>query len=100
MSGRWPVQIRLDDVVESGAWDRGGQRSWERSLETLRNRRKQLEGLAVASDERIEAWLLWRRNPAGERESGCGPGSRSRRALVGHLGYPGPPSLPTGGLRP
>jgi len=90
-AGPLAVQIRLDDVVESRAWDRGGQRSWERSLETLRNRREQLEGLAVASDERIEAWLLWRRNPAGEREVvalGAAPGGRSSDILgilVHHL---------------
>jgi GNAT superfamily N-acetyltransferase len=86
-AGPLAVPIALDDVVESGAWDHRGQRSWARSLETLRHRREQLEGLAVASDERIEAWLLSRRNPAGEREIvalGAAPGGRSS-AILGIL---------------
>jgi hypothetical protein len=32
---------------------------WERSVETLRARKDDLAGLAVASDERIEAYLLY-----------------------------------------
>ena len=32
---------------------------WERSVETLTARKDEIEGLAVASDERIEAFILY-----------------------------------------
>jgi hypothetical protein len=35
------------------------QVGWERSVETLRARKDDIAGLAVASDERIEAYLLY-----------------------------------------
>jgi hypothetical protein len=35
---------------------------WERSIETLNARKDQVSGLAVASDERIEACILYIRN--------------------------------------
>ena len=68
-AGELAIPITLDELLESGAWDRGVRRSWERSLETLTNRKEQIEGLAAASDERIEAYLLHRPNAAdGSRE--------------------------------
>ncbi len=35
------------------------QACWERSVETLTARKDEIAGLAVASDERIEAYLLY-----------------------------------------
>lgn len=62
-------EVTVDDVVESGAFDRSLARSWERSLATLANRRAEIQGLAVASDVAIEAHLLHRKSPAtGETE--------------------------------
>ncbi|MGH7898444.1 MAG: GNAT family N-acetyltransferase [Candidatus Binatia bacterium] len=58
-------ELTLDDLVESGAFDTSIRRSWERSLATLRNRAAEIEGLAVASDLRIEAYLLHRPEPSG-----------------------------------
>jgi len=78
------VPVTLDEVLDTGAWDVGVQRSWERSLQTLANRREQLEGLAVASDERIEAWVLTRRPEPGLRELvalGSARGERARAVL-------------------
>jgi GNAT superfamily N-acetyltransferase len=65
--------ITLQEILECGAWDPTPRRSWERSLETLRARdlAGQLGGLAVASEARLEAWLLHRRKPeiaVGARE--------------------------------
>ena len=38
-------------------------RSWQRSLQTLRNRSADLAGLAIASDARVEGYLLHRDGP-------------------------------------
>ncbi len=61
--------IGLDDLLSRGALDASVSRSWERALETLRNRKDQLEGLAITSDTRVEAYALYRDLPEhGRRE--------------------------------
>jgi GNAT superfamily N-acetyltransferase len=78
------LAVTLDELVDGGAWDEGIRRSWERSLQTVRNRGEQLEGLAVASDERIEAWVLSRRRDTDSRELvglGSARGERGRAVL-------------------
>ncbi len=84
--------VTLEDLLENGAIDATVPRSWERSPATLRNRRAQLEGLAIASEERIEAHLLHRLEPAsGAREIVAigaapeGPGPTLLRPLVSSL---------------
>lgn len=59
----------LDDLLRYGAIDPSVNRSWERSIETLRKRKDQLRGLAIASDTRVEAHVLYRDLPEqGRRE--------------------------------
>ena len=64
----------LDDLLRYGALefpDSGPSafRSWERALPTLQNRKDQLQGIAIASDTRVEAYLLFRDLPeCGRRE--------------------------------
>jgi len=53
-------EASLDELTRYGALDGGVTRSWERSIETLQNRKEQLRGLAIASDSRVEAWVLYR----------------------------------------
>lgn len=48
----------FDDLFEAGVLGELEARSWSRSLVTLKNRRAELTGLAVASDEQVEAFLL------------------------------------------
>jgi ribosomal protein S18 acetylase RimI-like enzyme len=61
--------ITLDELRKSEAFDEKVERSWERTLATLVNRKGELQGLAVASDSRIEAHLLHRQNrERGARE--------------------------------
>ena len=62
------VPVTLDEIVESGAWDSELPRSWYRSLPALTKRKEELQGLAVVSDVRIEAWLLHGPRPGGGRE--------------------------------
>ena len=54
----------LDDLLRCEALDPAVPRSWERALPTLQNRKDQLQGLAIASDARVEAYALFRDLPA------------------------------------
>ena len=63
--GRWVMPVTSDDLSANGLLGEPRSRAcWERSIETLTARKDDLVGLAIASDERIEAWLLY--TPAGE----------------------------------
>ncbi len=66
----------LDDLLRYEALDPSVSRSWERSLETLQNRKDQIRGLAIASDTRVEACALFRDLPR-----------HGRREIVGFGGY-------------
>ena len=59
----------LDDLLRYGALAASDSKSWERALPTLQNRKDQLEGLAIASDRSVEAYVLFRDLPElGRRE--------------------------------
>jgi GNAT superfamily N-acetyltransferase len=54
------IPVTVDDLVANGLLGEAvPQICWERSLETLTARKNDIAGLAVASDERIEACLLF-----------------------------------------
>ena len=54
------IPITVDDLAANGLFDGAHPPAcWERSVETLTARRGEIVGLAVASDERIEAYLLY-----------------------------------------
>jgi ribosomal protein S18 acetylase RimI-like enzyme len=53
-------QVGLEELVRHEALDPRVCRSWQRALETLRNRKEQIRGLAIASDTRVEACVLFR----------------------------------------
>ena len=54
------IPITVDDLAANGLLGQDyPQTCWERSVETLTARKDDIEGLAVASDERIEAYLLY-----------------------------------------
>jgi GNAT superfamily N-acetyltransferase len=58
--GRFVIPVTLDDLAANGLLDEAHpQTCWERSLETLTARKADLAGLAVVSDERIDAYLLY-----------------------------------------
>jgi len=64
-AGSLVIPVTLDDLRANGLFeDGGGQSCWERSYETLLARKDEIEGLAVASDERIEACLLYIKDAA------------------------------------
>jgi GNAT superfamily N-acetyltransferase len=60
LSGRFVIPISVEDLAANGLFDEAHpQACWERSLETLMARKGDIAGLAVASDERIEAHILY-----------------------------------------
>jgi GNAT superfamily N-acetyltransferase len=58
--GRFVIPITIDDLTANGLLGEDHpQTCWERSVETLTARKDEIAGLAVASEERIEAYLLY-----------------------------------------
>ena len=63
------IPVTVDDLAANGLLGEADpQVCWERAVETLTARKDDIAGLAVASDERIEAYLLY--------------GARSRRTEI------------------
>jgi GNAT superfamily N-acetyltransferase len=60
VAGGFVIPVTIDDLTANGLLGEDHpQTCWARSVETLTARKDDIEGLAVASDERIEAYLLW-----------------------------------------
>jgi GNAT superfamily N-acetyltransferase len=59
-AGRFVIPVTVDDLAANGLLPEAHRQvCWERSVETLTARKDDIAGLAVASDERIEAYLLY-----------------------------------------
>ena len=60
---RFVIPVTVDDLAANGLLgETDAHTCWERSVETLTARKDDIAGLAVASDERIEAGLLYTRD--------------------------------------
>jgi L-amino acid N-acyltransferase YncA len=57
--GGFVIPITVGDLAANGLLEAHPEVCWERSVETLTARKDDVAGLAVASDERIEAYLLY-----------------------------------------
>jgi GNAT superfamily N-acetyltransferase len=56
----WVIPFTVDDLTANSDLAHEAQQAcWKRSLETLSARKDEIAGIAVASDERIEAYLLY-----------------------------------------
>jgi hypothetical protein len=53
------IPITIDDLAANGLFENAAVHAWARSVETLAARKEYISGLAVASDERIEAYVLY-----------------------------------------
>jgi GNAT superfamily N-acetyltransferase len=54
------IPVTIDDLAANGLLgDRHPKTCWARAVETLSARKDEIEGLAVASDEQIEAFILY-----------------------------------------
>ena len=59
-AGMFVIPVTIDDLAANGLLGEAHlQVCWERSVETLTARKDDIAGLAVASDERIEAYVLY-----------------------------------------
>jgi GNAT superfamily N-acetyltransferase len=76
--GSFVVPVTVDDLAANGLFD-DGRSCWERSIETFTARKDDIAGLAVVSDDRIEAYLLYVR---GGAESGATTDIVSLRCFV------------------
>jgi GNAT superfamily N-acetyltransferase len=56
---RMVIPVALGDLVANGLLEGGPDTCWERSLETLTAQKDEIGGLAIATDERIEACVLY-----------------------------------------
>ena len=71
--GRFVIPVTVDDLAANGLLgEASSDLCWKRSVETLTARKDDITGLAVASDERIEACLLYVAglDPEGNGEAG------------------------------
>ena len=59
LAGRFVIPVTVDDLAANGLLGETHPQVWMRSVETLTARKDDIAGLAVASDERIEAHLLY-----------------------------------------
>jgi GNAT superfamily N-acetyltransferase len=58
-AGMFVIPVTIDDLAANDLLGEGPHVCWERSVETLTARKDDIAGLAVASDERIEAYVLY-----------------------------------------
>ena len=81
--GRFVIPVTVDDLAANGLLGEAHpQLCWKRSVETLTAMKNDIAGLAVASDERIEAYLLYYMTcgvgPEGNAEGGPRPSAPTR----------------------
>jgi GNAT superfamily N-acetyltransferase len=87
--GRFVIPVSVDDLEANGLLGEDHlQVCWERAVETLTARKHEIEGLAVASDERIEACIL-------HMKHGAGPAAFAPEALRRASPEPCPPARKT-----
>jgi len=53
------IPVTVDDLAANGLLEDAHPPCWERSVETFTARKDEIAGLAVASDERFEAYVLY-----------------------------------------
>lgn len=71
--GRFVIPVTMEDLAANGLLGEGRSPvCWERSTDTLTARKDDIAGLAVASDERIEACILYIEGSEGNRETDLG----------------------------
>ncbi len=84
------IPVSVDDLAANGLLGEDHQRvCWERSVETLTAKKDELAGLAVASDERIEAYLLYLKDGIDPPTFASSSQGELRRDLAGALAKAG-----------
>lgn len=87
LQDRLLIPVTVDDLAANGLLgDAHPQVCWERSVETLTARKDEIAGLAVASDERIEAYLIYRQGEIVSLRSFVEDGGARLAQLLSRLG--------------
>jgi hypothetical protein len=94
VAGRFVIPVTVDDLAANGLLGEAHPPvCWQRSVETLTARKNDIAGLAVASDERIEAYLLYVKREAEVEivslRSFVEDGGARLKQLLSHLHVPG-----------
>jgi GNAT superfamily N-acetyltransferase len=85
-TGRFVIPATVDDLAANGLFeDAHPQVCWKRSVETLTARKDEIAGFAVASDERIEAHLLYVTGGTGAEIVSLRCGVEDGGARLAHL---------------
>jgi GNAT superfamily N-acetyltransferase len=89
-AGRLVIPVTIDDLTANGLFEAADPHTcWERSVETLAARKDDIQGLAVASDERIEAYALYVKRDVGTEivsvRSPIQDGGARLKHLLGHV---------------
>jgi ribosomal protein S18 acetylase RimI-like enzyme len=59
-SHRFAIPVTVDDLAANGLYDEASlETCWARAVESVTPRKEEIAGLAIASDERIEAYVLY-----------------------------------------
>jgi GNAT superfamily N-acetyltransferase len=58
VAGTFMIPVSIDDLAANGLLEAHPQACWARAVETLTARKDDIAGLAVASDDRVEAFVL------------------------------------------
>jgi len=90
------IPVTVDDLGANGLLgERNLRTPWERSIETLTARKGEIDGLAVASEERIDAYVLYIKNEHTILSvwSGVDDGGSRLSELLRCLGPAGPGAI-------
>ena len=75
-NGWFVIPVTVDDLAANGLLGEALPQVWKRSVETLTAKKDDIAGLAVASDERIEAYVLYGKPGADpDKNAEAGPGA-------------------------
>jgi GNAT superfamily N-acetyltransferase len=84
--GGFVIPVTVGDLEANGLLgDTHPQTCWQRAVDTLKARKDELEGLAVASDERIEAYILYSGNEILSLRSLSDDGGARLKQLLSQL---------------
>jgi hypothetical protein len=87
LGGRFLIPVTVDDLAANGLLEQSGAPvCWERSVETLMARKDEITGHAVATDEQIEAYILYIGGEIMALRSFVDDGGARLEQLLGRLG--------------